>query len=187
MLIGEPYWRREPPTRTLEGCHATSKDEWLPLPVLIGSFGELGCVIVEMVLADQDSWDRYAAPQWLNIRRWLDANPRDELAGEMRAELTAPHLPPQGMARVRSGQAPAWPLVSDRSVRRGSRVKRDFACTFTRHLSHVLVALRPQSRLRLEGRARTLSGPSPAPSPARALALRRREGLLIRSPPEPGH
>ena len=37
----------------------------------------------------------------------------------------------QGMARVRSGQAPAWPLVSDRSVRRGSRVKRDFACTFT--------------------------------------------------------
>jgi hypothetical protein len=41
----------------------------------------------------------------------------------------------QGMARVRSGQAPAWPLSSDRSVRRGSRVKRDFACTFTRHFS----------------------------------------------------
>jgi hypothetical protein len=33
----------------------------------------------------------------------------------------------QGMARGPSGQAPAWPLVSDRSVRRGSRVKRDFA------------------------------------------------------------
>jgi len=32
---------------------------------------------------------RYAAPQWLNIRRWLDANPHDELAGDMRAELTA--------------------------------------------------------------------------------------------------
>ncbi|MGZ4619815.1 MAG: hypothetical protein ACXV3F_14155 [Frankiaceae bacterium] len=39
----------------------------------------------------------------------------------------------QGMARVRSGQAPAWPLVSDRSARRGSGVKRDFACTFIRH------------------------------------------------------
>jgi len=25
----------------------------------------------------------------------------------------------QGMARVRSGQAPAWPLVSERSVRSG--------------------------------------------------------------------
>ena len=33
----------------------------------------------------------------------------------------------QGMARVRSGQALAWPLVPDRSVRRGSRIKHDFA------------------------------------------------------------
>jgi hypothetical protein len=32
-----------------------------------------------MVLADQDSWDRYEAAQWLIIRRWLDANPDDEL------------------------------------------------------------------------------------------------------------
>ena len=43
----------------------------------------------------------------------------------------------QGMARVRSGQASAWPLSSGRSVRRGSRIKRDFAlrCTFTRPFS----------------------------------------------------
>jgi SAM-dependent methyltransferase len=89
MLIGEPYWRREPPDQaTVDGCHATSKDDWLPLPELIESFGELGCDVVEMVLADQDSWDRYAAAQWLNIRRWLDAHPDDELAGQMRAELT---------------------------------------------------------------------------------------------------
>jgi len=54
----------------------------------------------------------------------------------------------QGMARVRSGQALAWPLSSARSVRRGSRIKRDFACTFTRHFPSVLVVLRAQSRLR---------------------------------------
>jgi Methyltransferase domain len=90
MLIGEPYWRREPPDQAaVEGCHATSKDDWLPLPELIESFGGLGCDVVEMVLADQDSWDRYAAPQWLNIPRWLDANPHDELAAQMRVELTA--------------------------------------------------------------------------------------------------
>jgi hypothetical protein len=40
-----------------------------------------------LVLADQDSWDRYVAPQWLNVRRWLDLNPDDSLAGELRAEL----------------------------------------------------------------------------------------------------
>jgi hypothetical protein len=44
-----------------------------------------------MVLADEDSWDRYRAAQWLNVRTWLDANPDDELAPAMRDELrTAP-------------------------------------------------------------------------------------------------
>jgi hypothetical protein len=33
-----------------------------------------------MMLADQGSWDRYCAAQWLNLRRWLDRNPDDELA-----------------------------------------------------------------------------------------------------------
>ena len=90
MLIGEPYWRREPPDQaTVEGCYGIGADQWLPLPELIESFGELGCDVVEMVLADQDSWDRYSAAQWLNIRRWLDANPGDELAGQLRAELNS--------------------------------------------------------------------------------------------------
>ena len=90
MLVGEPYWRREPPDQaTLEGCYGTGKEDWLPLPELIESFGLLGCDVVEMVLADQDSWDRYAAASWLNIRRWLDANPHDELTDDIRAELAS--------------------------------------------------------------------------------------------------
>ncbi|MEV0388775.1 methyltransferase domain-containing protein [Nonomuraea sp. NPDC050643] len=89
MLIGEPYWRLDPPDQaTVEGCYMSAKDELSSLPGLLERFGELGWDVVEMVLADQDSWDRYAAAQWLNLRRWLDANPGDELAGELRAELT---------------------------------------------------------------------------------------------------
>ncbi|MCX5535697.1 class I SAM-dependent methyltransferase [Streptomyces sp. NBC_00006] len=89
MLIGEPYWRREVPDEgTAKACHAGSKDDFLPLPELIERFGGLGYDVVEMVLADQDSWDRYQAAQWLNLRRWLDGNPEDELAAEVRAELT---------------------------------------------------------------------------------------------------
>lgn len=88
LLIGEPYWRREPPDQaTVEGCDVASRDDFLPLPELLERFGELGCDVVEMILASQDSWDRYVAAQWLNIRRWLDGNPDDELAGQMRAEL----------------------------------------------------------------------------------------------------
>jgi SAM-dependent methyltransferase len=92
MLIGEPYWRHEPPDQeTVEACHAAARDDFRPLPGLIEQFGALGYDVVEMVLADQDSWDRYRAAQWLNIRRWLDRNPDDELAAELRAELsTAP-------------------------------------------------------------------------------------------------
>lgn len=89
MLIGEPYWRREVPDQeTAQACHATSKDDFLELPELIEQFGDLGYDVVEMVHADQDSWDRYQAAQWLNLRRWLDANPDDELTAEVRAELT---------------------------------------------------------------------------------------------------
>ena len=90
MLIGEPYWRRIPPDEeTAKACHATAIADFLALPDLIGQFQELGYDVVEMVLADQDSWDRYAAAQWLNMRRWLDRNPDDELAPDVREELTS--------------------------------------------------------------------------------------------------
>ncbi|TCC00572.1 class I SAM-dependent methyltransferase [Micromonospora zingiberis] len=88
-LIGEPYWRIDPPDQaTVEGCDATSRDDFQGLPGLVALFGEQGWDLVEMVLADQDSWDRYAAAHWLNLRRWLDDNPDDPLADELRQELT---------------------------------------------------------------------------------------------------
>ena len=58
MLIGEPYWRKEPPDReTVEGAAGTAQDEWVGLGNLLGSFGDMGLDVVEMVLADGDSWD----------------------------------------------------------------------------------------------------------------------------------
>ncbi|MDH6224126.1 class I SAM-dependent methyltransferase [Streptomyces sp. MJP52] len=88
MLIGEPYWRRTPPDEeTARTCHATGIADFAELPDLIGRFQDFGYDVVEMVLADQDSWDRYAAAQWLSMRRWLDRNPDDELAPEVREEL----------------------------------------------------------------------------------------------------
>ena len=73
----------------------------------------------------------------------------------------------QGMARVRSGQAPAWPLVSDRSVRRGSGIKRDFACTLTRYFLSVLVVLRGTVTLEAGGAGtytqRAILGSEPKP------------------------
>ena len=90
ILIGEPYWRQLPPTEDVaKGCLAHSISDFLVLPALLASFGRLGYDVVEMVLADQDGWDRYEAAKWLTMRRWLDANPSDDLAKEVRDTLTS--------------------------------------------------------------------------------------------------
>jgi SAM-dependent methyltransferase len=90
ILIGEPYWRQAPPTEDVaRGCLAHSISDFLLLPELLASFGRLGYDVVEMVLADQDSWDRYEAAKWLTMRRWLEANPDDEFVKDVRAELTS--------------------------------------------------------------------------------------------------
>ena len=90
ILIGEPYWRQVPPTEDVaRGCLAGAISDFLLLPGLLASFGHLGYDVVEMVLADQDSWDRYEAAQWLTMRRWLEANPDDEFAKDVRAKLTS--------------------------------------------------------------------------------------------------
>jgi SAM-dependent methyltransferase len=93
ILLGEPYWRREPPDdETVEASGAPSLDRFRSLPGLVEHVHDLGYDVVEMVLADQDTWDRYVAAQWMNTRRWLDANPDDELAAEMRDDLTRSQL-----------------------------------------------------------------------------------------------
>jgi SAM-dependent methyltransferase len=90
ILIGEPYWRLLPPTEDVaKGCLAHSRSDFLMLPELLASFGRLGYDVVEMVLADQDGWDRYEAAKWLTMRRWLLANPDDELTMDVRAKLTS--------------------------------------------------------------------------------------------------
>jgi SAM-dependent methyltransferase len=90
ILIGEPFWRQSPTTEDVaKGCLAHSISDFVLLPELLASFGRLGYDVVEMVLADQDGWDRYEAAKWLTMRRWFEANPDDGLAQDVRALLTA--------------------------------------------------------------------------------------------------
>lgn len=57
ILIGEPYWLQLPPTEDVaKECLAGSASDFLMLPQLLTSFGALNYDVVEMVLADQDSW-----------------------------------------------------------------------------------------------------------------------------------
>lgn len=89
ILIGEPYWRQLPATNEeAKACGASAVADFLTLPQLVASFGERGYDVVEMVLADQEGWDRYEAAKWLTLRRWLAENPDDEFAADVREILT---------------------------------------------------------------------------------------------------
>ena len=60
-------------------CHAHDCEEWSTLPELVSSLLGHGLDLAQMVLASPHDWDAYHGLQWLNLRRWLDANPGDEL------------------------------------------------------------------------------------------------------------
>src|SRR5690606_8704392 len=88
ILIGEPYWRQVPASyEVAQACGVSSIADFLTLPDLVASFDAQGYDLVEMVLADQEGWDRYEAAKWMTMRRWLEENPDDDFAQEAGAEL----------------------------------------------------------------------------------------------------
>jgi SAM-dependent methyltransferase len=88
LLLGEPFWRGLPETEeAVRACYAQTREDFAELPALLDRFDGLGYDLVEVVLADEGSWDRYAAAQWLSVRRWLAAHPDDDIAAELREEL----------------------------------------------------------------------------------------------------
>ncbi|MFI6485471.1 SAM-dependent methyltransferase [Nonomuraea sp. NPDC050663] len=72
-LVGEPYWISPPPKGKGEEF-----SEFASLAVTADRFEAAGFELVEMVLADQDSWDRYVASQWMTLSDWIRDNPDDE-------------------------------------------------------------------------------------------------------------
>ncbi len=86
-LVGECYWITPPPPQAYDS-----------LQVPEGSFGSLadteerfdaaGFELLEMVLANQDDWDRYVASQWWTLSDWLRANPSDPDHAAVRDFLT---------------------------------------------------------------------------------------------------
>jgi cyclopropane fatty-acyl-phospholipid synthase-like methyltransferase len=81
ILVGEVYWA-QPPSAELAKRYG---QEFADLGGTLGIFEAAGVDLVEMVLSSSDDWDRYAASQWLNVSDWLNANPDDPDAAEVRA------------------------------------------------------------------------------------------------------
>lgn len=83
LLIGEPYWTETPPEEAYASA-GVGKDDFTSLIGTLDRFESAGLRLLEMVLANHHSWDRYAAAQWWTVDAWLRANPADPEAAELR-------------------------------------------------------------------------------------------------------
>ena len=86
VLVGEPYWIDPPPDEALE-AYGFARDDYMSLDGTLDRLETADLELVEMVLADGDSWDRYEASQWWTIADWLAANPGDPDHDAMREFL----------------------------------------------------------------------------------------------------
>lgn len=86
LVVGEPYLIDEPPAEAFEAW-GFGPDDYTSLAGTADRLADAGLELREMVLADQDSWDRYEAMHWPAILDWLAANPDDPDHATMRAIL----------------------------------------------------------------------------------------------------
>jgi SAM-dependent methyltransferase len=86
LLVGEPFWNEEPPPEAYASL-GVEPDLFSSLAGTLDRFSAAGTELVEMVLADGDSWDRYAASKWWTVHAWLRDHPDDPEAPEMRKFL----------------------------------------------------------------------------------------------------
>jgi SAM-dependent methyltransferase len=76
VLIGEPYWIEPPPPEAAPAL-GLGPDDFASLEGTLDRLEAAGLELVELVLANPDSWDRYEAAHWRTITAWLAANPDD--------------------------------------------------------------------------------------------------------------
>lgn len=86
LLVGECYWSGQPPAAAYEAL-GIGPDQCSTLAGTLDRFTGADLDLVEMVLADGDSWDRYVAAQWWTISHWLRAHPDSPDAPAMRQFL----------------------------------------------------------------------------------------------------
>jgi SAM-dependent methyltransferase len=85
ILMGEPFWNEEPTEEVVRRLSDGQPDMFVTLPRTLDRFEAAGLDLVEMVLADDEGWERYEAPKWWAIREWLRANPGDPEAAALEA------------------------------------------------------------------------------------------------------
>ncbi|UCG69110.1 MAG: class I SAM-dependent methyltransferase [Thermoplasmata archaeon] len=71
LIIGEPYWVKEPVPKSYREENKTIHNEYELLTIA----REEGFEFEYMMRANHDDWDRYEASNWYSLNRWLEENP----------------------------------------------------------------------------------------------------------------
>jgi SAM-dependent methyltransferase len=89
LLVGEPFWIEEPPEEAYEQLAGGDRSVFTTLAGTLDRFESVNLELVEMVLADQQGWDRYVAMQWMAVSDWLRQHPNDPDAGALAEWIAA--------------------------------------------------------------------------------------------------
>lgn len=76
VIVGEPYWRQEPPEDYLRalGC---KHEDFGSLYSNTEAGEDLGMELIHTVVSSKDDWDRYEGLQWFATSEYARTNPND--------------------------------------------------------------------------------------------------------------
>jgi len=86
LLVGDLFWNREPHAQAAEAM-GVKPDDVSTLPALYDLFDQAGVQLLNMVLTDDEGWDRYQTYHWMRIRQWLQEDPDDPDAAQFRLDI----------------------------------------------------------------------------------------------------
>jgi SAM-dependent methyltransferase len=76
IVVGEPYWRREPGGEYLEAMGAERSSYGTHLENAQAG-EELGLKLLYTLASSQDDWDKYEGLQWYAAEEWASGHPED--------------------------------------------------------------------------------------------------------------
>ena len=76
IIVGEPYWKKEPSVDFLDAIGEKRSNYGTHYEnMMVGK--ELGLNLVYTLVSNQDDWDRYEGLQWYAAEEWASENPGD--------------------------------------------------------------------------------------------------------------
>ena len=78
VVVGEPYWRAWPLPDGVDDLG------YVPLRETVATLEAAGLALVTLIASSRDDWDTYESLHWRALEEWLEANPRDPDAFQIR-------------------------------------------------------------------------------------------------------